>query len=48
MSACAGRVIRSRAVLVAIRIDWEGRRQILEVELAERESTSSWKHFLLG
>lgn len=41
-------VIRSRAVLVAIGIDWEGRRQILGVELAERESTSSWKHFLLG
>lgn len=41
-------VIRSRAVLVAIGIDWEGRRQILGVELAERESTSSWKTFLLG
>lgn len=41
-------VIRSRAVLVAIGIDWEGRRQILGVELANRESTSSWKTFLLG
>ena len=39
--------IRSRAVLVAIGIDWEGRRQILGVELANRESTSSWKEFLL-
>ena len=41
-------VIRSRAVLVAIGIDWEGRRQILGVELANRESASSWKTFLLG
>ena len=39
--------IRSRAVLVAIGIDWEGRRQVLGVELANRESTSSWKDFLL-
>jgi hypothetical protein len=36
-------VIRSRAVLVAIGVDWEGRRQILGVELANRESSSSWK-----
>jgi len=41
-------VIRSRAVLVAIGIDWEGRRRILGVELANRESTSSWREFLLG
>jgi putative transposase len=41
-------VIRSRAVLVAIGIDWEGRRQVLGVELANRESTSSWKSFVLG
>lgn len=41
-------VIRSRAVLVAIGIDWEGRRQVLGVELANRESTSSWKEFLVG
>lgn len=39
--------IRSRAVLVAIGIDWEGRRQVLGVELANRESVSSWKDFLL-
>ncbi len=39
--------IRSRAVLVAIGIDWEGRRQVLGVELANRESASSWKDFLL-
>ena len=41
-------VIRSRAVLVAIGIDWEGRRQVLGVELANRESATSWKEFLLG
>jgi putative transposase len=29
-------VIRSRAVLVAIGIDWEGRRQVLGVEMANR------------
>ncbi len=39
-------VIRSRAVLIAIGINWEGRRQILAVELAQRESRSSWKEFL--
>jgi putative transposase len=35
--------VRSQAVLMAIGIDWEGRRNVLAVELAERESTSSWK-----
>lgn len=38
--------IRSRAVLIAIGIDWDGRRQILGVELANRESGTSWKDFL--
>ena len=41
-------VIRSRAVLVAIGIDWEGRRQILAVEIAHRESTTSWRELLLS
>jgi transposase-like protein len=40
-------VVRSRAVLVAIGINWEGRRCVLAVDLANRESTSSWKEFLL-
>ena len=40
-------VIRSRAVLVALGVDWEGRRQVLAVELANRESATSWKEFLL-
>jgi transposase-like protein len=41
-------VIVSQAVLIAIGIDWEGRRQILGVELANRESRSSWSEFLRG
>ncbi len=43
-----GGVIVSQAVLVAIGIDWEGRRQVLGVELANRESRTSWKEFLVG
>lgn len=39
-------VIRSQAVLIAIGINWEGRRQVLAVELAHRESSTSWKDFL--
>jgi len=39
--------IRSRAVPVAIGIDWDGRRQVLGVELANRESISSWRDFLV-
>jgi putative transposase len=41
-------VIVSQAVLIALGIDWEGRRQVLAVELANRESHSSWKDFLLA
>ena len=41
-------VIRSRAVQIAIGINWDGRRCILAVELANRESTSSWKECLEG
>src|SRR6202142_2729939 len=43
-----GGVVMSRAVLIAIGIDRDGRRQILAVEMANRESRSSWKDFLLG
>jgi transposase-like protein len=43
-----GGVIVSRAVLIALGIDWEGRRQVLAVEYANRESRGSWKEFLLG
>jgi transposase-like protein len=41
-------IVGSQAVLLAVGIDWDGRRQILAVELANRESRSSWKDFLLG
>jgi putative transposase len=41
-------IVRSQAVLLAVGIDWDGRRQILAVELANRESRSSWKDFLLA
>jgi putative transposase len=40
--------IRSRAVLIAIGIDWDGRRQVLGVDLANRESATSWKDFLFS
>jgi len=42
-----GGVIVSRAILVALGIDWEGRRQVLAVEYANRESQGSWRSFLL-
>ena len=41
-------VIGSRAVMIAIGIDWEGRRNILAVELANRESITSWRDFCLA
>jgi putative transposase len=41
-------VIRSQAVMIAIGIDWEGRRNVLAVELAGRESLTSWREFALG
>src|SRR5689334_15974074 len=35
-------VIASQAVLIGVAVDWEGRRQVIGVELANRESRSSW------
>lgn len=43
-----GGVVRQRAVQVAIGINGEGRRCVLGVALATRESTTSWKEFLAG
>jgi putative transposase len=43
-----GGVIVSQAVLVAVAVDLEGRRQILAVELANRESRSRRRDFLLA
>ena len=39
--------VRSRAVLIAIGINEEGRRRVLAVELANRESETSWTDFIL-
>ena len=39
-------IIDSQAVLIALGINWDGRREVLSVELANRESASSWKGFL--
>lgn len=41
-------LIRSRAVQIAIGINWDGRREVLAVELANRETESSWRKFLEG
>src|SRR5512134_132191 len=41
-------IIQSQAVLLAIGINWEGHRQVLGIELANRESQSSWREFLVG
>ena len=40
-------VVMSQAVLLAVGIDWDGRRQILSVEMAGRESRCAWKDFLV-
>jgi putative transposase len=40
--------VRSQAVLVAIGISWEGRRNVLAVELAHRESACSWRELLVS
>lgn len=42
-----GGVVMSQAVLIAVGIDWDGRRQILAVEMANRESRSAWRDFLV-
>ena len=39
-------VIVSQAVLIAVAVDGEGRRQVLGVDLANRESRTSWRDFL--
>ena len=41
-------IVMSQAVLIAIGISWDGRRQILGVEMANRESRTAWKDFLTG
>jgi transposase-like protein len=41
-------VIRSRAVQVAIGVDWEGRRNVLAVDIANRESARAGRSFWSG
>ena len=41
-------IVRTKAVFTALGIDWEGNRNILAVELSNRESKSSWKEFIIG
>jgi putative transposase len=43
-----GGVIRSQAVLIGIGINTDGYRQILGVELAGRESQTTWRDFLVA
>ena len=38
----------SQAVLIAVGIDWDEQRQILAAEMANRESRSAWREFLVG
>ena len=40
-------IIASQAVLIAVAVDGEGRRQVLGVDLANRESRTSWREFLV-
>ena len=41
-------IIQNQAVLIALGISWDGRREVLGVELAPKESNSIWKDFLIG
>lgn len=41
-------IIQNQAVLIALGISWDGRREVLGVELASRESNSVWHDFLVG
>lgn len=40
-------IVQNQAVLIALGISWDGRREVLSVELAPRESNSVWKDFLI-
>ena len=43
-----GGVVRRQAVLIALGVDWEGRRCVLGVEVAKRETRTSWSDFIRG
>ena len=40
--------MQSRAVLVAVGVNLDGRREILGIDLANRESKTSWRDFLVS
>jgi putative transposase len=40
-------IVQNRAVLKALGVNWEGRRQILAIELSNRETKSGWKDFII-
>jgi len=40
-------IVRSQAIFTALGVTWEGRRQILAVELSNRETKTTWKEFIL-
>ncbi len=40
--------VGSQAVLIAIGVNWDGRREVLAVDVASRESRTSWREFLLA
>jgi transposase-like protein len=42
-----GGIVTTQAVLVALGINWDGRKEVLGVELANRESLTAWKEFLI-
>jgi transposase-like protein len=41
-------IVTSQAVLVAIGISWDGIKEVLGVAIANRESRTSWKEFLIS
>ena len=41
-------LVQSRAVLVAVGVNLDGRREILGIDLANRESKTSWRDFLVS
>ena len=41
-------IVQNQAVLIALGINLDGRREVLGVELAQKESKSIWKDFLIG
>lgn len=45
---CEAGIIVSQTVLIVVAVDGDDRRQILGVELANRESRASWRDFLVG